>query len=76
MDQIHHVCMLNAKSGYGPLSCNRMLVVSNYLAYFSMLLSPQKSEGQDSICHKNQLYQIEKYKANKDSYEVKLINAC
>uniref|UniRef100_A0A8B9PIV1 non-specific serine/threonine protein kinase n=1 Tax=Apteryx owenii TaxID=8824 RepID=A0A8B9PIV1_APTOW len=32
-----------------------------------------KSEGQDNICHKNQLYQIEKYKANKDSYEVKLI---
>lgn len=39
-----------------------------------MLLSSQKSEGQD-ICHKNQLYQIEKYKANKDSYEVKLVKA-
>ncbi|XP_054242861.1 hormonally up-regulated neu tumor-associated kinase [Indicator indicator] len=25
--------------------------------------------SQDNICHKNQLYQIEKYKANKDSYE-------
>uniref|UniRef100_A0A8C2Y7C9 non-specific serine/threonine protein kinase n=1 Tax=Coturnix japonica TaxID=93934 RepID=A0A8C2Y7C9_COTJA len=29
-----------------------------------------KSEVQDNICHKNQLYQIDKYKANKDSYEV------
>ncbi|NXO25256.1 HUNK kinase, partial [Cisticola juncidis] len=36
------------------------------------LASLRKAEGQDSICHKNQLYQIEKYKANKDSYEVKL----
>ncbi|KAM4683728.1 hormonally up-regulated neu tumor-associated kinase [Amazona ochrocephala] len=35
------------------------------------LASLRKSEGQDSICHKNQLYQIEKYKANKDSYEDK-----
>ncbi|XP_064326700.1 hormonally up-regulated neu tumor-associated kinase isoform X3 [Phalacrocorax carbo] len=34
------------------------------------LASLRKSEGQDSICHKNQLYQIEKYKANKDSYEI------
>ncbi|NXX04618.1 HUNK kinase, partial [Larus smithsonianus] len=34
------------------------------------LASLRKSEGQDNICHKNQLYQIEKYKANKDSYEV------
>uniref|UniRef100_A0A8D2QH13 non-specific serine/threonine protein kinase n=1 Tax=Zonotrichia albicollis TaxID=44394 RepID=A0A8D2QH13_ZONAL len=34
-----------------------------------------KAEGQDSVCHKNQLYQIEKYKANKDSYEVKLSKA-
>ncbi|XP_064008471.1 hormonally up-regulated neu tumor-associated kinase isoform X1 [Pogoniulus pusillus] len=34
------------------------------------LASLRKSEGQD-ICHKNQLYQIEKYKANKDSYEDK-----
>ncbi|NXM42160.1 HUNK kinase, partial [Gymnorhina tibicen] len=34
------------------------------------LASLRKAEGQDSICHKNQLYQIEKYKANKDSYEV------
>lgn len=42
---------------------------------FSVLLSPQKTEGQDNICHKNQLYQIEKYKANKDSYEVTLIKA-
>ncbi|NWW94936.1 HUNK kinase, partial [Rhynochetos jubatus] len=33
------------------------------------LASLRKSEGQDNICHKNQLYQIEKYKANKDSYE-------
>ncbi|NWI79229.1 HUNK kinase, partial [Dryoscopus gambensis] len=33
------------------------------------LASLRKAEGQDSICHKNQLYQIEKYKANKDSYE-------
>ncbi|XP_064008472.1 hormonally up-regulated neu tumor-associated kinase isoform X2 [Pogoniulus pusillus] len=33
------------------------------------LASLRKSEGQD-ICHKNQLYQIEKYKANKDSYEI------
>lgn len=41
-----------------------------------MLFSPQKAEGQDGICHKNQLYQIEKYKANKDSYEVKLTKAC
>ncbi|NWS71438.1 HUNK kinase, partial [Crotophaga sulcirostris] len=32
------------------------------------LASLRKSEGQDNICHKNQLYQIEKYKANKDSY--------
>ncbi|NXW84783.1 HUNK kinase, partial [Alopecoenas beccarii] len=39
------------------------------------LASLRKSEGQDNICHKNQLYQIEKYKANKDSYEVKLIKA-
>ncbi|XP_030325213.1 hormonally up-regulated neu tumor-associated kinase isoform X2 [Calypte anna] len=35
------------------------------------LASLRKSEGQDSICHKNQLYQIEKYKANKDSHEDK-----
>ncbi|NXM62491.1 HUNK kinase, partial [Illadopsis cleaveri] len=35
------------------------------------LASLRKAEGQDSICHKNQLYQIEKYKANKDSYEVR-----
>ncbi|XP_041900902.1 hormonally up-regulated neu tumor-associated kinase-like isoform X1 [Corvus kubaryi] len=35
------------------------------------LASLRKAEGQDSICHKNQLYQIEKYKANKDSYEDK-----
>ncbi|XP_071429304.1 hormonally up-regulated neu tumor-associated kinase [Pithys albifrons albifrons] len=34
------------------------------------LASLRKAEGQDSVCHKNQLYQIEKYKANKDSYEV------
>ncbi|NXH54850.1 HUNK kinase, partial [Rhabdornis inornatus] len=34
------------------------------------LASLRKAEGQDSICHKSQLYQIEKYKANKDSYEV------
>ncbi|XP_076209048.1 hormonally up-regulated neu tumor-associated kinase isoform X2 [Aptenodytes patagonicus] len=34
------------------------------------LASLRKSEGQDNICHKNQLYQIEKYKANKDSYEI------
>ncbi|NWZ37049.1 HUNK kinase, partial [Brachypodius atriceps] len=34
------------------------------------LASLRKAEGQDGICHKNQLYQIEKYKANKDSYEV------
>ncbi|XP_030325212.1 hormonally up-regulated neu tumor-associated kinase isoform X1 [Calypte anna] len=34
------------------------------------LASLRKSEGQDSICHKNQLYQIEKYKANKDSHEI------
>ncbi|NXC04246.1 HUNK kinase, partial [Orthonyx spaldingii] len=34
------------------------------------LASLRKAEGQDSICHKNQLYQIEKYKANKDSYEI------
>ncbi|NXG12217.1 HUNK kinase, partial [Sakesphorus luctuosus] len=40
------------------------------------LASLRKAEGQDSVCHKNQLYQIEKYKANKDSYEVKLIKAC
>ncbi|NWW30928.1 HUNK kinase, partial [Panurus biarmicus] len=40
------------------------------------LASLRKAEGQDSICHKNQLYQIEKYKANKDSYEVKLTKAC
>ncbi|NXL99179.1 HUNK kinase, partial [Tyrannus savana] len=33
------------------------------------LASLRKAEGQDSVCHKNQLYQIEKYKANKDSYE-------
>ncbi|NXV73809.1 HUNK kinase, partial [Atlantisia rogersi] len=39
------------------------------------LASLRKSEGQDGICHKNQLYQIEKYKANKDSYEVKLTKA-
>ncbi|NWS45112.1 HUNK kinase, partial [Probosciger aterrimus] len=36
------------------------------------LASLRKSEGQDNICHKNQLYQIEKYKANKDSYELSL----
>ncbi|KFQ58659.1 Hormonally up-regulated neu tumor-associated kinase, partial [Pelecanus crispus] len=36
------------------------------------LASLRKSEGQDNICHKNQLYQIEKYKANKDSYELPL----
>ncbi|XP_050189422.1 hormonally up-regulated neu tumor-associated kinase isoform X1 [Myiozetetes cayanensis] len=35
------------------------------------LASLRKAEGQDSVCHKNQLYQIEKYKANKDSYEGK-----
>ncbi|KAM9390236.1 hormonally up-regulated neu tumor-associated kinase [Phaethornis superciliosus] len=35
------------------------------------LASLRKSEGPDSICHKNQLYQIEKYKANKDSLEDK-----
>ncbi|NXL14326.1 HUNK kinase, partial [Setophaga kirtlandii] len=40
------------------------------------LASLRKAEGQDSVCHKNQLYQIEKYKANKDSYEVKLSKAC
>ncbi|NXP68069.1 HUNK kinase, partial [Chloropsis cyanopogon] len=34
------------------------------------LASLRKAEGQDSVCHKNQLYQIEKYKASKDSYEV------
>ncbi|XP_052650823.1 hormonally up-regulated neu tumor-associated kinase isoform X2 [Harpia harpyja] len=34
------------------------------------LASLRKSEGQDNICHKNQLYQIEKYKANKDSCEI------
>ncbi|NXP37278.1 HUNK kinase, partial [Leiothrix lutea] len=34
------------------------------------LASLRKAESQDSICHKNQLYQIEKYKPNKDSYEV------
>ncbi|XP_010142052.1 PREDICTED: hormonally up-regulated neu tumor-associated kinase [Buceros rhinoceros silvestris] len=34
------------------------------------LASLRKTEGQDNICHKNQLYQIEKYKANKDSYEI------
>ncbi|XP_018772475.1 hormonally up-regulated neu tumor-associated kinase isoform X2 [Serinus canaria] len=34
------------------------------------LASLRKAEGQDSVCHKNQLYQIEKYKANKDSYEI------
>ncbi|NXS07073.1 HUNK kinase, partial [Neodrepanis coruscans] len=39
------------------------------------LASLRKAEGQDNICHKNQLYQIEKYKANKDSYEVKLVKA-
>ncbi|NXM65781.1 HUNK kinase, partial [Serilophus lunatus] len=39
------------------------------------LASLRKAEGQDNICHKNQLYQIEKYKTNKDSYEVKLIKA-
>ncbi|NXK90242.1 HUNK kinase, partial [Formicarius rufipectus] len=33
------------------------------------LASLRKAEGQDSVCHKNQLYQLEKYKANKDSYE-------
>ncbi|NWS16754.1 HUNK kinase, partial [Pachyramphus minor] len=33
------------------------------------LASLRKAEGQDSVCHKNQLYQIEKYKANKDSCE-------
>ncbi|NXQ17549.1 HUNK kinase, partial [Peucedramus taeniatus] len=36
------------------------------------LASLRKAEGQDSVCHKNQLYQIEKYKANKDSYELPL----
>ncbi|NXD64740.1 HUNK kinase, partial [Eolophus roseicapillus] len=36
------------------------------------LASLRKSEGQDNICHKNQLYQIEKYKGNKDSYELPL----
>ncbi|XP_064267237.1 hormonally up-regulated neu tumor-associated kinase isoform X1 [Passer domesticus] len=35
------------------------------------LASLRKAEGQDSVCHKNQLYQIEKYKASKDSYEDK-----
>ncbi|XP_015736746.1 hormonally up-regulated neu tumor-associated kinase isoform X1 [Coturnix japonica] len=35
------------------------------------LASLRKSEVQDNICHKNQLYQIDKYKANKDSYEDK-----
>ncbi|XP_051463925.1 hormonally up-regulated neu tumor-associated kinase isoform X1 [Apus apus] len=35
------------------------------------LASLRKSEGQDNICHKTQLYQIEKYKTNKDSYEDK-----
>ncbi|NXT10859.1 HUNK kinase, partial [Prunella fulvescens] len=39
------------------------------------LASLRKAEGQDSVCHKNQLYQIEKYKASKDSYEVKLSKA-
>ncbi|XP_075627036.1 hormonally up-regulated neu tumor-associated kinase isoform X2 [Balearica regulorum gibbericeps] len=34
------------------------------------LASLRKSEGQDNICHKSQLYQIEKYKVNKDSYEI------
>ncbi|RLW03265.1 hypothetical protein DV515_00006658 [Chloebia gouldiae] len=34
------------------------------------LASLRKAEGQDSVCHKNQLYHIEKYKANKDSYEI------
>eukprot|EP00076_Gallus_gallus_P030603 XP_015155202.1 hormonally up-regulated neu tumor-associated kinase isoform X2 [Gallus gallus] len=34
------------------------------------LASLRKSEVQDNICHKNQLYQIDKYKANKDSYEI------
>ncbi|XP_051463926.1 hormonally up-regulated neu tumor-associated kinase isoform X2 [Apus apus] len=34
------------------------------------LASLRKSEGQDNICHKTQLYQIEKYKTNKDSYEI------
>ncbi|XP_009702134.1 PREDICTED: hormonally up-regulated neu tumor-associated kinase, partial [Cariama cristata] len=34
------------------------------------LASLRKSEGPDNICHKNQLYQIEKYKANKDSFEI------
>ncbi|XP_037233525.1 hormonally up-regulated neu tumor-associated kinase isoform X2 [Falco biarmicus] len=34
------------------------------------LASLRKSEGQDNICHKNQLYQIEKYKMNKESYEI------
>ncbi|XP_025751387.2 hormonally up-regulated neu tumor-associated kinase [Manacus vitellinus] len=34
------------------------------------LASLRKAEGQDSVFHKNQLYQIEKYKANKDSYEI------
>ncbi|NXW72427.1 HUNK kinase, partial [Hirundo rustica] len=34
------------------------------------LASLRKAEGQDGICHKNQLYQTDKYKANKDSYEV------
>ncbi|XP_064267238.1 hormonally up-regulated neu tumor-associated kinase isoform X2 [Passer domesticus] len=34
------------------------------------LASLRKAEGQDSVCHKNQLYQIEKYKASKDSYEI------
>ncbi|XP_068251285.1 hormonally up-regulated neu tumor-associated kinase [Nyctibius grandis] len=38
------------------------------------LASLRKSEGQDNICHKNQLYQIEKYKANKDSYEASAHN--
>ncbi|NWH40079.1 HUNK kinase, partial [Chloropsis hardwickii] len=36
------------------------------------LASLRKAEGQDSVCHKNQLYQIEKYKASKDSYELPL----
>ncbi|XP_019380537.1 PREDICTED: hormonally up-regulated neu tumor-associated kinase [Gavialis gangeticus] len=35
------------------------------------LTSLRKSDGQDKVCQKNQLYQIEKYKGNKDSYEDK-----
>jgi hypothetical protein len=44
--------------------------ISQDLSYVSYFFLRKKSDIQDSICYKTQLYQIEKCRATKEPYEV------